>query len=90
MGWNNGFQSLRLIIKTLSEFIITDDVTDFLDEFIQLFFPINERNHPPANILVDATKEMDMDPMEVNFGIKLSDEYLEFITELIDDVDVLT
>ena len=87
MAW---FRILRLAVKASSEFVITGDVAGFLNEFIQLLIPINERNHRAANVLVNATKEVYMNPAEISFGTKLSNEHFKLVAELVGGAAILT
>jgi len=83
------FRSLGLSVETPSELVVTGNITCFLDEVIQLFVPINERNHCTANVLVDITQEVDVYPAEVGVGAKLSDEHFEFVVVLLSSAGVL-
>jgi len=78
-----------LPFEALSEFIVTGEGACFLNEVVQLFIPINERNHCATNVLVDTVKEVDMDPTEISLYSKLGDKKLELITELAGGVSVL-
>ena len=68
------------MIKTLTEFDISGDISSLLDEHIQSFLPLQGGNQTITDSLVKSTKIMTSDPGIgfIGFMSELEDKHLEF------------